>query len=196
MRVGLEVIGTGDGTHEIEQTPHDAIFIEARHLGKRIDDGARDLAGDRLARLLVERRALLVGEPHIEAMIEQLDDLTRDGAIADKGGSNIIGGIGNARLAQVARQASQQRHIAPIETFFQHQGVETVVLGVPGPHCQEALFQFVALGRYVEGAAVGGGQHHLVDEDASAIAVDERRDGKGVLLDGLQAHVFENGQTA
>ncbi len=124
--------------------------------------------------------------------MKQLGELGRDRGVLDQRRPQIILRIGNADLAQVAREAAQHRDVAPGQAGREHQRVEPVALGEPAHHHHEAGFQARLEDAEAGLGAVGLRQRHVVQPEVGRVAPGGLR-LVGGLVDHAEAHVLEHG---
>ncbi len=105
---------------------------------------------------------------------------------------HVVLRVGDAHLAQIARDGADQRDVAPLQPGAEHQRVVAVVLGAAAHHRHEGGFE-ARLQRFdVEGRAVGALQQHVVQPHLRGSGI-VRLDPVGALVHDLEAHVLQHG---
>ncbi len=157
----LELIEIGaHGRHDrVDEAAQDAILVEALDALQRALDSGLDLG--------LAARALVRGnhEPRVEARVEQLNDLRGDACVLAQGRPQVILRIGDADLAQEARDRPHQGDVAPRHAGGEHQRVVAVVLGARAHHREEARLEPLLERFEFDGAAVGALEQHVVQPD-------------------------------
>ena len=167
---------------EVDEAPQDAVVLQALD---RLQH-ALDLGPDARFRL-----GALVGAARIEAGVEQLDDLARDGAVAGERRGEVVLAEGEADLAQVAPEGAHHGDVAPAELGLEHELVEGVRFGKPAEERQDRRLDRAFDGADVERAAGGALERHVVEPDPAGILAARRVDPIGALVDDLEAEVLE-----
>ena len=91
-----------------------------------------------------------VGSAGGEAVMEELDQRRGDRRMAVERRPHVVLRVGDAGLAEIAREGAQKRHVAPGEAGIQHQRVVAVALGAAVPDRHEACGEPLADGGEVD----------------------------------------------
>ena len=126
---GHEVIGAEHASDKVLEAAQDAILIQARHFEQGLLNGRFDVS------LLVMAALYIIGrrQPRAEIFEKQAGNST----MLDQRLGHISIGEGNARLPQIAPKCPQQSHLAPAETFLQHERIIAVIFSKPLPDRQK-----------------------------------------------------------
>ena len=111
----------------------------------------------------------------IEAQVEQLEQVAREAGMAVERVGEVAQAERRAELAQIGGIGPQHRRLAPLGAGRDDQPIEAVVVGLAArstarKHPSSRLSWTLEL----DGGAVGGLQHHVVQRDV-ALAVGEAR---------------------
>jgi len=173
-------VGAHRSLHGVDEVPDDAILVEAFDLAEQRLDIGEDRG------LL---RAVLFRRPQfgIEARTEQRNDARGDRGVSGKARPHIALGIGNADLAQIARQAAHQRDFTPGEAGGKHQSVIAVVFRFAAHHRGKAGIEPRLCRLDIGGAAIGPIKRDVVQPEAIS-----EGDLIGALVDYREPHMLEH----
>ena len=170
--VGVRLVEAGAhrGVDQVVELAQDAVLVEARHGGQRAFDALPDR---RLGRLPLGRAQAAM---RIEAQMEQLDQVARQAGVAVERVGEVAQAERRAELAQIGGIGPQHRHLAPLGAGRDDQPIEAVVVGLPAQHGEEAALQPLVVALELDGRAVAGLQHHVVQRHV-ALAVRQSAAG-------------------
>ena len=185
----LVEIGAKGGLHQIEETPEDAVLVQAGDIVQR-------LLEPHLQRRRAEFDVAAVG--WIETDGEIFEQHPREARIVGESLFHIGLAEGNRRLTQILAVGAQHHHLAPTETGAENQPVEAVILGHAGPNAREGVLEVLldAAGVDIDGAL--GDQSEIVYPDrravGAAVAGMMGLDLVGNLVHHPKPHILEHRQ--
>ncbi len=180
---GLIEVGPQGRFDQVDEAAQDAVLVGVDH---GIEPGLE--VGQ-------DRRSSLVAIPlrrGIEARLEQPDDKGGKTRVLEQGLLHVGVRIGDSGLAQVLAIGAQNDDLAPAQTGPDDQAVEAVAFDLAAPDAAERLLELGPDGAEVDGPAVAGFQAKVVDHDEAAVV---ERDRERNLVDHLEAHMLEHGQS-
>ena len=132
---GLVIVGPLHRLHQKREAAQHPVGVKAFHRLQGLDD----LGEDRVR--LFGAEVVVGGDGRVELHAEQVEDQPRYAGIGAEGFFlHALAGV-EARLQPVAGESAHQRRLAPGHPKLQHQPVEAVALGAPGPDGDEGVLE-------------------------------------------------------
>ncbi len=180
--VGAEIVGAQRRVDRREVGAQDAVVVDARDPREQPVEGAalRGLGAPALRR----------GNRRVESRDEQFQQVPGRGGVARERLFHVGLRQRQPELAEPAGIGSKHRGFTPGEVGRQHEAVEAVVVGIPGPHARESRLESRPVGLEVDADAARVLELEVLDPERE-IAGD---DLVGPLADQLEPEVLDRRQ--